>query len=487
MNSKWILDRIKNLRTDLLGYNYKYYVLDQPVISDREFDRKIRELAYLEENFPQFIDLYSPTQRVGGEVIKNFPTVTHYYKMYSIDNVYSKQELIEWKNSIVNILKRFPSSYICELKYDGVSISIIYKRGKFYRAVTRGDGIEGNVVTSTVRTIHSIPLAIHGDYPDELEVRGEIILPIKAFEKVNKKRMERGEETYTNTRNSASGIVKLQDSKEVSKFPIDCLIYEVKVKSTLISQYEALKQARKWGFNVPTVYRFCKCMAHVLSFIHFWSKNRYTLPYEIDGVVVKVNSYEEQVVLGYTAKFPRWAIAYKYQTERVYTKLLNVTFQVGRIGKVSPVAHLKPVLLGKTTIKRVSLNNNYFINKLNLYYGDKVWIEKVGEIIPKIVGVYQSNLDSIPIKDLKKCPFCKTFIIRRVGHTTSYCPNDIACHQQIIGKIKHFVSCKAMNIEGIGKETIKFLYKKGLVKNIAELYILHKKKILTLLKSQQRI
>ncbi|WP_103327220.1 NAD-dependent DNA ligase LigA [Bacteroidetes bacterium endosymbiont of Geopemphigus sp.] len=482
MDERYILDKINTLCKELSDHNYRYYVLDQPVISDKAFDIKMRELADLEDQYPQFKDPSSPTQRVGGGLVKIFPTFTHSRRMYSLENAYSRQDLMEWEKRVLKKLENVPS-YVCELKYDGVSISLFYREGRLHRAVTRGDGYQGDEVTSNVRTIRSVPLELRGEFPDEFEARGEIILPLKGFEAMNQRRLKKGEDLYANPRNTTSGTLKLQDSAEVAKRPLDCLVYEIKGEDLLFStQHQALEKAREWGFKVPHEGKLCKNITEVFDFIDRWEKKRQQLPYETDGVVIKIDAYEQQALLGYTAKSPRWAIAYKFQTECVCTELLDVSFQLGRTGVVTPVAHLKPVKLGGTVVKRASLHNADIIQKLDVHYGDCVFIEKGGEIIPKIVAV---AIDKRPkearvVKYPNECPACGASLIRNQGKTARYCFNEEGCPPQIIGKIEHFVSRKAMNIENLGEETLALFYKAGLLKNIADLYELTDYQILTI-------
>lgn len=482
MEKMHILHKINDLRNELSEHNHRYYVLDKPIISDRDFDMKMRELAALEDQYPEFRDRNSPTQRVGGEIVKSFPTFIHEYRMYSLENAYGKQEVLDWEKRLLKTLKS-PPSYVCELKYDGVSISLIYKNGQLHRAITRGDGQQGDEITSNVRTIRSIPLKLHGGFPSEFEARGEIILPLKGFEDINKKRMEKGEVPYANPRNTASGTLKLQESTEVAKRPLDCLIYEIKGKNlSFTTQYQALEKARTWGFKVPFSGKLCKSMPEVFDFIDRWEKERHQLPYETDGVVIKVNSYHQQVLLDHTSKSPRWAIAYKFESERAYTELIDVGFQIGRTGAVTPVAHLKPVWLEGTIVKKASLHNDDIIQKLDLHYGDYVFIEKGGEIIPKIVAVATEKRanQNKTIKYPKECPCCGTALIRNLKEAAHYCPNQEGCSAQIVGKIEHFVSRKAMNIESLGAETIQLFYKAGLLKNAADLYKLTYEQIVPL-------
>ncbi|WP_159802101.1 NAD-dependent DNA ligase LigA [Flavobacterium sp. MK4S-17] len=476
------LDKIKALREELTLHNYNYYVLDAPVISDLEFDMKLKELQALEEKHPEYFDVDSPTQRVGGAITKNFNTVVHEYRMYSLDNSYSKEELLEWEKRVQKGLGTDKVEYTCELKYDGASISITYEGGKLSKAVTRGDGFQGDEVTTNIRTIRSVPLTLKGEYPDKFEIRGEIILPLEGFAKMNQELIEIGETPYANPRNTASGSLKLQDSAEVAKRPLDCLLYSLVGNLPIKTQFEGLEKARQWGFKVPKEARLAKNMDEVIAFIEYWDTHRHDLPYETDGVVVKVNDIHQQEELGYTAKSPRWAIAYKFKAERVVTKLNFISYQVGRTGAITPVANLEPVQLAGTTVKRASLHNADQIEKLDVRVGDEVFVEKGGEIIPKIIAVdfTKRNPDSMPTEYIHKCPECLTELVRKEGEAQHYCPNFYGCPPQIIGRVQHYISRKAMDIEGLGGETVALLYNSGLIHNYADLYDLKKEQVIPL-------
>lgn len=469
-----ILEQIQNLRKELNEHNYNYYVLDNPTISDYEFDQKLKELQLLENQHPEYYDANSPSVRVGGEITKNFPTITHEFRMYSLDNSYSKEELEEWEKRILKNLGENNVSFVCELKYDGASIDLTYEKGILVQALTRGDGIQGDNITTNVKTIKSIPLVLKGnDFPERFHIRGEIIILKEGFEKMNAERIAEGEDPFMNPRNTASGSLKLQDSSEVAKRPLDCLLYYLVGDSLPIStQFEGLEKAREWGFKVPSQSQVCHNTQEVMDFINYWDKHRHELPYETDGVVIKVNNLQQQQELGYTAKSPRWAIAYKFKAEQVTTKLSSISYQVGRTGAITPVANLEPVLLAGTVVRRASLHNADQIAKLDLHIGDSVFVEKGGEIIPKIVGV---NIDerlenSAPVSYITHCPECETKLIRNEGEAQHYCPNSYGCPPQITGKIQHFISRKAMDIEGIGQETVELMFRSGLIKNYADLY-----------------
>ncbi|RED45895.1 NAD-dependent DNA ligase LigA [Seonamhaeicola aphaedonensis] len=477
-----VKDKINQLRVELRAHNYNYYVLDNPTISDYEFDIKLKELQALEEQNPEFFDANSPTQRVGGEVTKNFETVVHENRMYSLDNSYSKEDLQDWEKRIKKLVDG-DIQYTCELKYDGASISLIYENGVLVKAVTRGDGFQGDNVTANVKTIRSVPLQLQGDYPSKFEIRGEIVLPFEGFNKMNEERVLKGEEPYRNPRNTASGSLKLQDSSEVSKRPLECLLYSIKAENLGIdSQFESLEKARAWGFKVPDVAKLVNSIDEVIEFIEYWDKARHILPYETDGVVVKVNSLQQQEELGYTAKAPRWAIAFKFKAEQVSTTLNSITYQVGRTGAITPVANLEPVELAGTTVKRASLHNADQIEKLDIRIGDEVYVEKGGEIIPKILGVDLSKRPefSLPTKYITHCPECETELIRKEGEAQHYCPNYNGCKPQIIGRIQHFISRKAMDIEGLGGETVALLVNAGLIDNYSDLYELTKEEVIPL-------
>ncbi|WP_027075780.1 NAD-dependent DNA ligase LigA [Maribacter antarcticus] len=478
-----IENNITTLRDELREHNYNYYVLDNPSISDFEFDMKLKELQALEAQNPEFYDPSSPTIRVGGVVTKSFDTIVHEHRMYSLDNSYSKEDLEDWEKRIQRNLGDAPVSYTCELKYDGASISITYENGKLVRAVTRGDGFQGDAVTTNIKTIKSVPLQLKGDYPAKFDIRGEIVLPFDGFQKMNEERAANGEEPYMNPRNTASGSLKLQDSSAVAQRPLECLLYSIVGNNIgIASQYEMLEKAREWGFKVPTVAKLCHSTAAVMEFVEEWDVARHQLPYETDGVVVKVNSLQHQDELGFTAKAPRWAMAYKFKAEQVFTVLNEITYQVGRTGAITPVANLEPVLLAGTTVKRASLHNADQIAKLDIREGDTVFVEKGGEIIPKIIGIDDTKrpADSKETKYSTECPECHTPLERAEGDAKHYCPNEYGCPPQITGRIQHFISRKAMDIEGLGGETVELLFKEGLIKDYADLYDLTKAQILPL-------
>ena len=484
-----IQNTILQLREELNQHNYNYYVLDKPTISDLEFDLKLKQLQDLEHKYPEFFDQNSPTQRVGGTITKNFKTVQHDYRMYSLDNSYSKEDLIEWEKRIQKVLGDVPLEYVCELKYDGASISITYENGELKRAVTRGDGFQGDDVTNNIKTIKSIPLKLKGNFPEKFDVRGEIILPFAGFEKMNQELMDLGELPYSNPRNTASGSLKLQDSAEVSKRPLDCLLYFIIGPNLPFhSQIDSLESARNWGFKVPNEPKLARNLDEVFQFIDFWDVHRHDLPYETDGVVVKVNQFQHQDELGFTAKSPRWAMAYKFKSEQVSTRLNSISYQVGRTGAITPVANLEPVQLAGTIVKRASLHNADQIEKLDIRIGDEVFVEKGGEIIPKIIAVDLSKrpLNSIPTKYITHCPECQTELVRSEGEANHYCPNFYGCPPQIIGRIQHFISRKAMDIEGLGGETVALLFNNGLVHNYADLYKLTVEQILPLERMAQK-
>ncbi len=474
--------QINQLREELRKHNYNYYVQDNPTISDFEFDQKLKQLQELEDKHPEFYDANSPTLRVGGQVTKNFETVAHEYRMYSLSNSYSKEDLEDWETRIKKLVDG-PVEYVCELKYDGASINLTYENGMLQKAVTRGDGFQGDDVTTNVKTINSVPLKLKGDFPPKFEIRGEIVLPFEGFAQMNAERVEAGEEPYRNPRNTASGSLKLQDSSEVAKRPLECLLYSIKAnRLPFTTQFESLEKARDWGFKVPSVAELTKSIDEVLKFVNYWDIHRHDLPYETDGVVVKVNSLYQQEELGYTAKAPRWAIAYKFKAEQVSTKLNTITYQVGRTGAITPVANLEPVELAGTIVKRASLHNADQIEKLDIREGDTVFVEKGGEIIPKIIGVDFTQRDpkSNPTEYRTTCPECDTELRRKEGEAQHYCPNAEGCPPQIIGRIQHFISRKAMDIEGLGGETVALLVNNGLINNYADLYDLSKEDVLPL-------
>ncbi len=475
-------DKIEALRAELRQHNYNYYVLDQPQIDDYTFDQKLKELQELESKHPEYHDPNSPTLRVGGQVTKNFATVKHQYRMYSLDNSYSQEDLEDWEQRIKKLVDG-KVEYVCELKYDGASISLTYENGALVRAVTRGDGTQGDDVTNNVKTIRSVPLKLKGDYPDKFDIRGEIVLPLAGFAAMNAERVEAGDEPYSNPRNTASGSLKLQDSAEVAKRPLECLLYSIVGENlNFDSQFESLEKARSWGFKVPDVAKKTASTAETFEFLNYWDEHRHDLPYETDGVVIKVNSFRQQEELGFTAKAPRWAMAYKFKTEQAETVLEKITYQVGRTGAITPVANLVPVQLAGTIVKRASLHNADQIEKLDVREGDSVYVEKGGEIIPKIVGVdfEKRDPDSAPTTYIDTCPECETPLVRQEGEAQHYCPNDMGCPPQIIGRIQHFISRKAMDIEGLGGETVALLVNEGLIKNYADLYTLKKEQILPL-------
>jgi len=478
-----IKQQIELLRSELRVHNHNYYVLDNPTISDFDFDMKLKELQKLEAEHPEFYDATSPTLRVGGEVTKNFNTIVHNYRMYSLDNSYSKDDLEDWEKRIRRVLGDAEVAFTCELKYDGASISLTYDEGKLIRAVTRGDGTQGDEVTTNVKTINSVPMQLKGDYPPRFDIRGEIVLPFEGFAKMNAERIENGEEPYMNPRNTASGSLKLQDSAAVAQRPLDCLLYGIVGRNSgIVSQWQMLKKARDWGFKVPTVAKLCKTTKEVMDFVEHWDIHRHDLPYETDGVVIKVNSLQQQDELGFTSKSPRWAMAYKFKAEQVATVLNEITYQVGRTGAITPVANLEAVLLAGTTVKRASLHNADQIAKFDIRERDTVFVEKGGEIIPKIIGVDFSKRpsDSAPTEYIAHCPECHTPLVRTEGDAKHYCMNFYGCPTQITGRIQHYISRKAMDIEGMGSETVTLLFNEGLITNYADLYSLTKEQVMPL-------
>ena len=477
-----INERIDFLRKELAEHNHSYYVLDTSIISDFEFDKLLQELVKLEDENPEFFDSTSPTQRVGGGVIDGFKTVAHKYRMLSLGNTYSEEDLHDFDTRSHKLTDQ-EIEYVCELKYDGVSISLTYENGDLTQALTRGDGTQGDDVTENIRTIKSIPLKLKGDYPANFEIRGEIFIPIKGLEKMNKLRNEEGLEPYKNPRNTASGSLKLLDANEVSKRPLDCYLYYVigeDLPST--NHYENLQKARDWGFKIPNEIEKHSNIENVLKFINKWDEDRHGLPYEIDGIVIKVNDINLREEMGFTAKSPRWAISYKFKAEQVTTILNKITYQVGRTGAITPVANLDPVQLAGTTVKRASLHNADQIAKLDIREGDKVYVEKGGEIIPKVVGVELKDRDlfSQSTEYITNCPSCNTELVRKEGDAKHYCPNAESCPTQIKGKFEHFISRKAMDIDGLGGETIELLINEGLIKEISDLYHLKKEDLLPL-------
>ena len=464
---------IDQLRAELHQHNYNYYVLDKPEISDQKFDELLKKLQELEEEHPEHKDANSPTQRVGGQVTRDFPTVKHDQPMYSLANSYSKEEMRDWLKRIKKLTDN-DMDFVCELKYDGASISLTYENGEFLRAVTRGDGVQGDEISANVKTIPSVPLKLKGDdHPSRFDIRGEIVMPHEGFARLNAERVERGEEPYANPRNTASGSLKLQNSELVAKRPLVCLLYNLSGNDLNVkTQYESLEKAREWGFYVPKEAKKAASIDEVFQFIDHWEEERRKLPYETDGVVIKVNDLATQEELGYTSKSPRWAMAYKFKAEQVSTTLNKITYQVGRTGAITPVANLQPVQLAGTTVKRASLHNADQIEKLDVREGDEVFVEKGGEIIPKIIAVDFSKRDasSSPTQYIKDCPECGTSLIRKENEAVHFCPNEDGCPPQIIGRIQHFISRKAMDIEGLGGETIALLVREGLAQNYADLY-----------------
>jgi DNA ligase (NAD+) len=477
--------RIAKLIEEINEHNYRYYSLADPVISDFEFDRLLEELISLEHKHPELIRPDSPTQRVGGSITKNFETVQHRYPMLSLSNSYSEAEIREFDNRIKKTLEADPV-YVCELKYDGLAISLLYENGLLTRAVTRGDGNQGDDVTANVKTIRSIPLRLKGNFPDVFEIRGEIYFPHESFAKLNHDREQDGQPLFANPRNAAAGTIKLQDSAEVARRKLDCwLYYLMGEKLPFENHYESLKAAREWGFRISNNIALCQNIDEVFEFIHDWEHGRHNLPFDIDGIVVKVNHFDQQQLLGFTAKSPRWAIAYKYKAEEAVTRLLSVDFQVGRTGAVSPVANLEPVLLAGTTVKRATLHNEDIIRKLGLHMFDMVVVEKGGEIIPKITSVKTEfrTADSTQVEFITHCPECQTTLERTEGEAAWYCPNADGCPPQIKGKLEHFISRKAMNVESLGEGRIEIIYDQGLVKNVADLYDLTFEKLIGLEKT----
>lgn len=466
--------RILQLRKELHEHNYKYYVLNQPEISDQEFDFMMKELQELEARHEDMFDPNSPTQRVGSDINQEFTQVTHKYPMLSLANTYSQEEVADFYNSVKKGLNGEDFEICCELKYDGLSISLTYEDGKLVRGVTRGDGVHGDDVTANVKTIRSIPLVLKdGDWPKEFEIRGEILMPWNVFERLNQEREAAEEPLFANPRNAASGTLKSQNSALVASRNLDAYLYYL-LGDELPSDghYENLEKAREWGFKISEGMRKVKTLQEIYDFIDYWDTERKNLPVATDGIVLKVNSLRQQRALGYTAKNPRWAIAYKFKAERACTRLNEVTFQVGRTGAVTPVANMEPVQLAGTTVRRATLNNEDFIRSLDLHIGDYVYVEKGGEIIPKIVGVdiEQRPIIAQPVTFITHCPECGAKLVRYEGEAAYYCPNDAGCPPQIKGRIEHFISRKAMNIDSIGPETVDDFYRHGLVRNVADLY-----------------
>ena len=483
MNKKEAGERIFRLRKELNRHNYNYYVISQPEISDFEYDMMLNDLTELEKRFPDFFDENSPTQRIGDDRNQVFVQVEHKYPMLSLGNTYSQDELNDFDTRVKKIIGS-DFEYVCELKYDGAAISLLYADGKLKQAVTRGDGVRGDDVTANVKTIKSIPLILRGDnWPLLFEIRGEIFMSKEGFKKLNTEMEKSGNPLFANPRNTTAGTLKMLDSSVVAKRPLDCFLYHILGDELPYgSHFENLEKAKSWGFKVSPGMTKCKGINEVFNFINKWDTERKNLPYDIDGVVLKVNSYRNQKQLGFTAKSPRWAISYKFEAEQVTTRLLSVDFQVGRTGAITPVANLKPVLLAGTTVKRASLHNYDQIKLLDLHYGDTVFIEKGGEIIPKIIGVERFSREpgSTAIHFIDFCPVCGSKLIRKEGEADFYCPNETGCPAQIKGKIIHFVSRKVMDIDGLGEETIELLFEKGFIKNISDLYELKKEQLIPL-------
>ncbi len=477
MNSVLAKAEIDRLVKLLNHHNSLYYVQNSPEISDYDFDQLLKNLEQLEIEFPEHASENSPTKRVGGDLTKKFQAVSHRYPMLSLSNTYSEEEIMDWENRIKKSINE-GIEYVCELKYDGVAIGIRYENGQLTAAVTRGDGEKGELVTKNVRTIRTIPLQLQNDFPDDFEIRGEIFMPLEQFQLLNQEREEAGEALYANPRNTASGTLKSLDSKVVADRKLDCYLYGLYGLNDLqVGHFESVLKAKEWGFRIPSPEkRFIektKSIDGIMDFIRYWDEERNKLPFDIDGIVIKVNSYDQQRKLGFTAKSPRWAIAYKFKTSQVETTLESVTYQVGRTGAITPVANLKPVQLGGTTVKRASLHNADQIEKLDLYLGDIVQVEKGGEIIPKIVGVNLSHRSTIKkVHFIENCPECNELLVRKEGEVHHYCPNESACPPQVKGKIAHFISRKAMNIDGLGEETIEVLYTQGFIQDISDLYTL---------------
>ncbi len=486
--------KIEELSKLIEQHNYNYYVLDNPTISDYDFDQLLEQLMALEKQFPQFLSENSPSQRVGGQITKNFQSVKHQYAMLSLSNSYNQEDLLDFDRRVKEGLGMASTSsattlfseeidYVCELKFDGLSISLIYEDGQLKQAITRGDGVQGDDVTTNAKTIKSIPLKLKGHYPAKFEIRGEVFMPRPVFDAINKEREEIGDALMANPRNAASGSMKMQDSAQVAKRKLDCFLYYV-LGDGLPHQthFDNMHAAKAWGFKISEDAKLCSGINEVIDFINYWDKKRFDLPYDIDGIVIKVNNYKQQQNLGFTAKSPRWAIAYKFKAEQVSTELQSISYQVGRTGAITPVANLQPVALGGTTVKRASLHNADIIEKLDVRVGDFVFVEKGGEIIPKIIGVdlTRRKPNTEPTHYITHCPECNTELKRDEGEANHYCPNEDTCPPQVIGRMEHFVSRKAMNIDSLGGETIVQLFKAGLVHNIADLYDLKKEQLLPL-------
>jgi DNA ligase (NAD+) len=485
MNPETTQEKIQKLADEIRKLNHAYYVDNESVVTDFEFDSMLKELQDLEQEFPELSDPNSPTKRVGGDITKKFKSVVHRFPMLSLSNTYSEEEIVEWETRIKKLVEG-TIDYVCELKYDGVAIGIRYENGQLTQAVTRGDGTKGEEVSTNVKTIRTVPLQLNGNFPQDFEIRGEIFFPLENFVKINEARLELGEPVFANPRNSASGTLKSQDSKVVADRGLDCLLYGVYgADLPLEGHYESVLKTKEWGFKIPSAEKNyitkVNSIDGIMDFIHYWDKKRSELPFEIDGVVIKVNDYNMQNELGFTAKSPRWAIAYKFKTERVSTELETVTYQVGRTGAITPVANLTAVNLGGTAVRRASLHNAYQIAKLDLHQNDTVFVEKGGEIIPKIVGVdLKLRKSDEKVKFLDNCPECDTPLIRKEGEAQHFCPNELGCPPQIKGRIEHFIGRRAMDIEGIGAETVDAMVNLGLIQTAADLYSLTFDKVVEL-------
>ncbi|MBN2274151.1 MAG: NAD-dependent DNA ligase LigA [Bacteroidales bacterium] len=478
-----IEEKIQHLRKLIDIHNHNYYVLSQPTISDFEYDSLMQELIQLEKDHPEFFDPHSPTHRIGSDIDNTFDQVVHAYPMLSLSNTYTREEISDFIERIRKLLPDQSVEYVCELKYDGVSISLTYEKGRLERAVTRGDGEKGDDVTANVRTIRSIPLVLGGhDYPEHFIIRGEIFLPHEGFERMNRERLETGEPLFANPRNAAAGTLKLQNSSQVAKRPLDCFLYFLLGENLPYNtHYENLMKAREWGFKIPPHLKKCRNLKEISDYIDHWDSQRSKLSFDIDGIVIKVNSYRQQQLAGYTAKSPRWAIAYKFKAEQALTRLISIDYQVGRTGAITPVANLQPVLLAGTTVKRASLHNADQIELMDIRLNDMVYIEKGGEIIPKVVGVDREKRqpDSLPVHYITHCPECGFKLIRREGEAKHFCPNETGCPPQLKGKLEHFVSRKAMDI-GLAEATIDQLFKHGLLTDCADFYSLKKDQLIKL-------
>ncbi|MBK9284196.1 MAG: NAD-dependent DNA ligase LigA [Sphingobacteriaceae bacterium] len=481
--------RIKTLAQQIEEHNHRYYNQDKPVISDYAFDQLLNELIELEKKYPELAEAHSPTQRVGGTITKEFNSIKHKYPMLSLSNSYNREDLIDFDRRVKEGLNMQNSlfdseiEYVCELKFDGLSISLIYENGILKQAITRGDGVQGDEVTHNAKTIKSVPLKLKGDFPKEFEIRGEIYMPIKVFKELNQERESAGEPLLANPRNTASGTMKMQDSKIVASRKLDCVLYNLLGENLKFeTHYKGIQLANSWGFKTSEHSKLCVGIQEVINFIDHWEKHKAELPFEIDGIVIKVNNLLQQQQLGYTAKSPRWAIAYKYKAEQACTQLIEITYQVGRTGAITPVANLNPVALGGTIVKRASLHNADIIEKLDVRVNDFVYVEKGGEIIPKITGVNLAlrKTSGEKTKYIENCPECGTQLIRNPDEALHYCPNEKKCPPQVKGKMEHFISRKAMNIDGLGAETIAQLFDAGLIKNYADLYTLQKENLLPL-------